>query len=136
MTFDNLEIDPKRKKPIKIKGPLGIKELEYIIRKRANISLRSIRCERAYKRFLTKHKGNHFPNLMDQKIKLKLNDYPYNLKPELKHYILWYHGTWEGFEENYKNLCERHNPELYWINKKEHRSIETPHAHLIIKGTK
>jgi hypothetical protein len=131
--FTNLKIDPKTKKPIRITGPIGIKELTYIIRTRANIKLRSNRCERAYQRFLKMTKRNSFPNLMNYTYKLKPNNYPYNLRPELKHYILWYHGTWEGFEENYKNLCEKFNPELYWINKREHRSVETPHAHIIIK---
>jgi len=135
MTFKNLKIDPNTKKPTKITGPIGIKELEYIIRIRANIKLRSTRCERAYQRLLRIHKGNQFPNLMNQKVQLRLNNYPYNLKPELRHYILWYHGTWEGFEENYKNLCKKFKPELYWINLKQHRTVETPHAHRIIKET-
>lgn len=131
--FKNLKVDPKTFKPIEITGLLTLKELEYVIKTRANIQLRSKRCERAYQRFKKRSRGNLFANLMDEKVQLRPNNFPYNLEHKLEHYILWYHGTWEAFEENYKNLCKRHNPALYWINLKEHRSVETPHAHIILK---
>ena len=130
----NLEFDPKTLKPINVKGPLTLEETTYIVETRPKIQLRSKRCEAAYQRHIRRFGNvNPVPNKYNYKLELKLNDYPYNLHPELRHYILWYHGPWETLESEYKKLCRMFNPELFWINLPEHRTISTPHAHIIRK---
>jgi hypothetical protein len=134
--FPGIEFDHKLI-PIKVKQPLQLYELEFIVKKKCNIELRSPRAARIYKR---KASIAHIQKELDQKDQSKvvikrLNEYPYNLQPNLEHYIVWTKGyTWKEIKNlvKIKKAPFIHKAAFYWINDPKFRSVTTiPHYHLI-----
>jgi hypothetical protein len=134
--FPGIEFNQKLE-PIKIKGPLRLYELKYIVQKRCNIELRSPRTQRAYKRYGSiKHIQKQLSEEIHSKTFIRRkNEYPYNLQPNLEHCIIWVKGyTWEQLEElNYRRkLPYTIKAAFYWINDSKFRTVTTiPHYHVI-----
>ena len=134
--FPGIEFDHKLR-PVKIRGPLQLYELKYIVQKKCDIELRSPRTQRAYKR---NGSIKHIQKQLDEKICSKAfvrwkNEYSYNLQPNLEHCIVWVKGyTWKQLEElNYqKKLPFTAKVAFYWINDPKIRLVTTiPHYHVI-----
>jgi hypothetical protein len=83
--------------PIEILKPLNLNELKLIVARKCNIELRSDQVAQAYKK--SDKNLTHIQSKLDECtgrtiIRLK-NNYPYNLKPQLEHWIAWSKGyTW------------------------------------------
>jgi hypothetical protein len=128
--------------PIEILKPLSLNELKLIVARKCNIELRSDRVAQAYKESdktlttiqseLDKYQGKTI-------IRLK-NNYPYNLKPQLEHWIAWSKGyTWKDLEQQYfdKKLPFTQKTAFHWINDPKFRSIQIiPHYHIIYDKSK
>ena len=75
-------------------------------------------------------------NLKTDKFSWKQNKFSYFIEQDLYHYMLWYHGTWEGLQDIYTGkipeiFSDKRNL-VYWINPKSKRSIENlPHIHFV-----
>jgi hypothetical protein len=129
-------------RPMRIVKPLSINELKLIVALKCNIELRSEQVAQAYKESdknlkpiqseLDKYYGKTI-------IRLK-NNYPYNLKPQLEHWIAWSKGyTWKDLEQQYydKRLPFTDTAVFHWINDSRFRSIQSiPHYHIIYERNK
>jgi hypothetical protein len=128
--------------PIEILKPLNLNELKLIVARKCNIELRSDQVAQAYRKSdktlttiqseLDKCQGRTI-------IRLK-NNYPYNLKPQLEHWIAWSKGyTWKDLEQQYydKKLPFIDTSVFHWINDSRFRSIQSiPHYHIIYERNK
>jgi hypothetical protein len=75
-------------------------------------------------------------NLRTNKFTWKPNGFSYFIEQDLCHYMLWYHGTWEGLQDIYtgkiSSIFSDKKDMVYWINPKSKRSIENiPHIHFV-----
>ena len=104
--FPGIRFDNKSQ-PIKVVRPLELHELKLIVALRCDIELRSPRTARAYKRsnkdisFIQKKldESSYQRTVIRHK-----NNYPYNLKPNLQHWIAWSKGyTWQELEQQLKD---------------------------------
>lgn len=137
--FPGIRFDNKSQ-PVKIIRPLELHELKLIVALRCDIELRSPRTARAYKRsnkdisFIKKKLDE---SSYQRTVIRNKNNYPYNLKPNLQHWIAWSKGyTWQELEQQLKDkqlpFILNTNVKFYWINDPKFRSILTiPHYHLI-----
>ena len=138
--YPGIRFDINGKRPISIRQPLELDELKLIVKMKCNIRLRSPKTEQIYQ--IAKHNTNQIKKELDKYphntiIRLE-NSYPYNLKPNLQHWVAWTKGyTWNDLN---KLMCKKQLPFLdnaafYWINDPKFRSISTiPHYHLIYKN--
>jgi hypothetical protein len=129
-------------RPMRIVKPLSINELKLIVALKCNIELRSEQVAQAYKESdknlkpiqseLDKYYGKTIIRLQ--------NNYPYNLKPQLEHWIAWSKGyTWKDLEQQYydKRLPFTDTAVFHWINDSRFRSIQSiPHYHIIYERNK
>src|ERR1043165_10006287 len=78
--------------------PLNIEQLNKIKRYNQHEMLgRSQLKEQEYSKW--RKQGYRFVNLQNGKFSWRKNDFSYFIEQDLLHYILWYHGTWEGIED-------------------------------------
>jgi hypothetical protein len=128
----------KNGKITKLVRPMDSEDIKELVKERPNIELRSTTCQRAYKRY--RLRNSKLPNKGDKSMRLIKANYPYMVKEKYRHWILWYHGTWNEFESVYKGVNKKiklYKDEYTWINEPEQRTQDLPHAHYILyKDTK
>ncbi len=114
--------------------PLNIEQLNKIKRYNSyEILGRSQLKEQEYSKW--RKQGYKFVNLQNDKFSWRKNDFSYFIEQDLFHYVLWYHGTWEGIKDIYtgKLQDEFSNFKIcYWINLPSERTIDNlPHIHFV-----
>ena len=114
--------------------PLNIEQLNKIKRYNSYEMLgRSQLKEQEYSKW--RKQGYRFVNLQNGKFSWRKNDFSYFIEQDLLHYVLWYHGTWEGIKDIYtgKLQDEFSNFKIcYWINLLSERTIDNlPHIYFV-----